>query len=345
MKLSQSDYFLLFTASFSLVGILTPLMRRVALAYGVIDTPTEAHKTHKNPIPYLGGVAIVLGVLVVSYGASLLSNFSASTFWLASSVLVPALVMAIVGLIDDLRQLTPKTRFIVQNAMGIFSAVILIATDTIGTPTGSLVVDITVTVLWIVGLTNAINFFDNLDGGASGTVAISSAFLFLLAYQNEQILIAALSLVLAGATLGFLMWNRPPARIYMGDAGALFLGFLIASLTIRLEPNPINRWASFAVPVFLVAIPILDTTVVVIKRLSRGISPFQGGRDHLSHRLIRFGLNKVQTFFTLNALTVFFGALAICISNASYEKEAYVLILGSATWILLGVFFSKRRDA
>jgi UDP-GlcNAc:undecaprenyl-phosphate/decaprenyl-phosphate GlcNAc-1-phosphate transferase len=345
MKLSQSDYFLLFAASFSLVGILTPLMRRVALTYGVIDTPTEAHKTHKNPIPYLGGVAIVLGVLVVSYGASFLSNFSVSTFWLASSVLVPALVMAIVGLIDDIRRLSPWSRFLVQNAIGVFSAFVLVSTETVGSPTGSWIIDVAVTVLWIVGLTNAINFFDNLDGGASGTVAISSTFLFLLAYQNEQILISALALVLAGATLGFLIWNRPPARIYMGDAGALFLGLLLASLTIRLEPNPINKWASFAVPFFLVAIPILDTSVVVLKRLLRGISPFQGGRDHLSHRLMRLGLSKRHAVISLWLMTFFFGALAFAISNSTYQKEGLVTICGAITWVSSLIFFAKQADS
>jgi UDP-GlcNAc:undecaprenyl-phosphate GlcNAc-1-phosphate transferase len=320
-------------------------MRRVALTYGVIDAPTEAHKTHKNPIPYLGGVAIVLGVLVVSYGASLLSNFSASTFWLASSVLVPALVMAIVGLIDDIKRLSPWSRFLVQNVIGISSAIVLVSTETVGSPTGSWLIDIAVTVLWIVGLTNAINFFDNLDGGASGTVAISSAFLFLLAYQNEQTLIGALALVLAGATLGFLIWNRPPARIYMGDAGALFLGLLLASLTIRLEPNPINKWASFAVPIFLVAIPILDTSVVVIKRLIRGISPFQGGRDHLSHRLMRLGLSKRHAVISLWLMTFFFGALAFAISNSTYEKEGLVSICGAIIWIFSLIFFAKQADS
>jgi len=344
MKLSQSDYFLLFVSSFSLVGILTPIMRRVALTYGVIDTPTEAHKTHKNPIPYLGGVAIVLGVLVVSYGASLISNFSKSTFWLASSVLLPALIMGIVGLIDDIRRLSPWSRFIVQSAIGVFSAVVLVTTDTIGSPTGSWVIDVSVTVFWIVGLTNAINFFDNLDGGASGTVAISSVFLFLLAHQNGQILIGALALVLVGSTLGFLIWNRPPARIYMGDAGALFLGLLLASLTIRLEPNPINKWASFAVPFFLVAIPILDTSVVVIKRLVRGISPFQGGRDHLSHRLMRSGLSKRQAVISLWLITFFFGALTFLISNSSFEKEGIITICGAVIWVITFIFFAKQAD-
>ncbi len=252
--------------------------------------------------------------------------------------------MAIVGFIDDVRKLSPWSRFLVQNILGIFSAAILVATKTIGSPSGSLILDIVVTVIWIVGITNAINFFDNLDGGASGTIAISSSFLFLLAYQNQQNLIASMSLVLSGATFGFLMWNRPPARIYMGDAGALFLGLLIASLTIRLEPNPINRWASFSVPIFLLAVPILDTTVVVSKRLLRGISPFQGGRDHLSHRLIRNGLTKRQTVASLWLMTFFFGALTIVISNSPFITEGLIALIGFVSWLALLIYFARQSD-
>jgi len=281
---------------------------------------------------------------VVSYGASLLSNFSKSTFWLASSVLLPAIVMAVVGLIDDIRRLSPWSRFLVQNAIGIFSAAVLVSTDTVGSPTGFWFVDVFLSVLWIVGLTNAINFFDNLDGGASGTVAISSIFLFLLAYQNEQILISALALVLTGATLGFLIWNRPPARIYMGDSGALFLGLLIASLTIRLEPTPINKVASFAVPLLLVAMPILDTSVVVIRRVARRISPFQGGRDHLSHRLLRLGLSKKTSLVSLWICSAFFACIAIILSNSPFNLEGIIAFIGIFTWTILLIFFLKTDD-
>ena len=344
MILSTSDYLILFVTSFVAVSALTPLMRHVALRYGVVDSPTESHKTHKTPIPYLGGIAIVVGVVVVSYSASIVSNFSRATFSLASSVLVPAVFMGIVGLIDDVRKLSPWSRFIVQNAVGLISALILVSTKTVGSPTGSIVLDVFVSVLWIVGLTNAINFFDNVDGGASGTVAISALFLFILAFQGEQVLISALAIVLVGATLGFLLWNRPPARIYMGDAGALFLGLLIASLSIRLEPNPINDFAAFAIPFFLMAIPIMDTSVAVLKRILRGVSPFQGGRDHLSHRLMRLGLSKRQSVISLWLLTLFFSALTMVISNASFENEGLIASIGAVLWFLTFLFFARQSD-
>ena len=345
MSISNFEYFSLFAISFVLVGLLTPVMRRVAIKFDVVDSPNESHKTHKVPVPYLGGVAIVIGVIVVSYGAVLFANFSTSTFWLASSILIPGIVMAFVGLVDDIKQLTPWSRFVVQNVIGVISAIILIQTETIGSPTGSLIIDAAVTILWIVGITNAINFFDNLDGGASGTVAISSSFLFLLSFQNNQNLIAALSIVVAGSTIGFLLWNSPPARVYMGDSGALFLGLLIASLAIRLEPNPINKWASFSVPIFLIAVPILDTSVAVTTRLARRISPFQGGQDHLSHRLMRLRLTKRESVITLWLLSVFFASLSFLISNSSYDKEGIVLGCGVTIWFILYFFFAKLPDS
>jgi UDP-GlcNAc:undecaprenyl-phosphate GlcNAc-1-phosphate transferase len=344
MELSNSEYFVLFGSSFITVSFLTALMRRVALRYGVIDSPNEAHKSHKEPVPYLGGVAIVLGVLLITLISSFVSHYSASTIWLAVSVLLPALLLAVVGLIDDVRKLSPWPRFIVQTSVASVSALLLVATDTLGSPTGSTLVDVLLTILWIVGLANAINFFDNVDGGASGAIAISSGFLALLAIQGGQVLIAALSIVLCGATLGFLVWNKPPARIYMGDAGALFLGVLIASLSLRLDPNPINRISSFAVPIFLLAIPILDASVAVTKRLKRGVSPFQGGRDHLSHRLMGRGIEKRKTVFILWFLSTLFALLAVAISIAPYWLEGVVAGFGVFLWIVFFIFFTFQKD-
>jgi UDP-GlcNAc:undecaprenyl-phosphate GlcNAc-1-phosphate transferase len=344
-ELSVTDYLILGSLSLFLVGGLTPVMQLVAKRFGVIDRPSENHKTHHKPVPYLGGVAIAVGVVTVTYLASLASNFNRSTFLLASSVLVPAIVMGIVGLIDDIRKLSPWPRFIIQSGFGVAISILLVSTNTLGSPFGNYFIDIPITVLWIVGITNSVNFFDNVDGGASGAVAISAIFLFLLSWQGEQFLIAALSIVLAGATLGFLLWNRPPARIYMGDAGALFLGILVASLTIRFDPNPIDRIASFAVPFLLLAVPILDTSVAVISRLRRGISPLQGGKDHLSHRLMRSKFTKRQAILILWILSMFFGAIAIVVSLVPFSLERYIVYLALMFWLIAFVIFSKLSDS
>ena len=342
--LSLELYLFLGVISLITVGLLTPVMRLVASSYGVVDCPSESHKTHKDPVPYLGGVGIAIGVVGVTYLASLVSNFSRETFFLASSVLIPAIIMGIVGLIDDLRKLSPWPRFIIQSLFGIAISALLVATDTLGSPFGNNWIDIPITTIFIIGITNSINFFDNIDGGASGSLAIAAIFLFILSFQGGQVLIAALSVVLAGATLGFLLWNKPPARIYMGDAGALFLGILIASLAIRFDPNPIDRIASFSIPLLLLAIPILDTSVAVASRIRRRISPFQGGRDHLSHRLMRMGFNKRQSVLILWIGSILFASLTIAISNASYSIERLVTIFAGALWLILFIGFFRTAD-
>ena len=345
MGITNKEYFLLFVMAYLLVGALTPLMRRIAIATDVIDRPNSSHKSHKQPVPYLGGVAIIIGVITISYSTSLVSNFTAKTFWLATSVLGPALLLGLIGLWDDLRNLQPLPRFIAQSIAGVFTAGILIATDNVGNPTGSAIFDSIITVIWVVGICNSINFFDNLDGGAAGTVAISSIALAFLALNGDQYLIAALSTVTAGATLGFLVWNKSPAKIYMGDAGALFLGVLLATLTIRLHPDSDTQIGSYFTPIFLLAIPILDTTVAVFSRLRRHLSPFQGGQDHLSHRLVRAGFSRKQAAATLWGLSALFGAVAILMSRPNATTESYLAGTAGLLWVILFVLFFRTKDA
>jgi UDP-GlcNAc:undecaprenyl-phosphate GlcNAc-1-phosphate transferase len=344
MAISPVDYFFLFVISYVLVGLLTPVMRKVALARGVLDRPNSAHKSHKNPVPYLGGVAIIIGVVIVSNIALISNKFTWSNFWLATSILGPAIVMGLVGLWDDVKSLNPLPRFIGQSIAGIFVAIILILNDNIGNPTGITVLDAAITVLWIVGICNSINFFDNLDGGAAGTVAITAISLTYLAITSDQYFIAALAIVLAGSTLGFLIWNRAPARIYMGDAGALFLGVLIATLTVRFKPSADNSLTSFAIPVLLLSIPILDTTVAVLSRLRRKVSPFQGGKDHLSHRLVRTGFSRQTSVFILWFLSFTFCVFAILISLKDSMFKDQILIISICLWLLLFFIFSNTED-
>ena len=345
MGITNTEYFLLFVISYLLVGVLTPVMRKIAIAADVVDQPNSSHKSHKKAVPYLGGVAIIIGVITVSYSASFFSQFTSSTFWLATSVLGPALLLGLIGLWDDIRNLPPLPRFIAQTFAGVFTASILIITDNIGNPTGSSIFDSIITVVWIVGICNSINFFDNLDGGAAGTVAISSIALAILALNGDQYLIAALSTVTAGATLGFLVWNKSPAKIYMGDAGALFLGVLLATLTVRFEPNTQTQIGSYLIPILLLAIPILDTTVAVFSRVRRHLSPFQGGQDHLSHRLIRAGLSRKQAAFTLWSFSVFFAAVALMISSINIKVESYLATGAALLWVLLFTLFFKTKDS
>ena len=344
MAISNTEYLLLFVITYALVGVLTPVMRKIAIANQILDLPTSSHKSHTKAVPYLGGVAILIGVTLVSYLALAFSSFTVSNFLLATSVLGPALAMGLIGLWDDLKNLPPLPRFIGQSVAGLVVAAALVLGSNVANPTGSTFADVLITVIWVVGICNSINFFDNLDGGAAGTAAISAIFLTYLAINSGQAFVAALSIVVAGATLGFLIWNRAPARIYMGDAGALFLGVLLATLTIRLNPDTQTSIGSFATPILLLAIPILDTTVAVLSRLRRGVSPFLGGKDHLSHRLVRAGLSRKMAAIALWLLSATFAIFAVILTIVAEKYEFYFVVVTAFLWTLLFLGFFRTAD-
>jgi len=344
MEISTRDYFILFTVTLILVGLLTPLMRKFAISKQILDLPNSNHKTHQQAVPYLGGVAIGLGIIIVTYSALITKGSSTNNFLLATSLIGPAIALGLVGLWDDVKNLPPLSRFIGQSLIGLLVSVFLILGDNIANLTGLTPLDFLITIFWIVGICNSINFFDNLDGGAAGTIAISASFLTYLTLQSAQSFLAALAIVVVGATCGFLIWNRPPARIYMGDAGALFLGVLIATLSIRLNPSTESALASLAVPILLLGIPILDTSVAVLSRLRRGVSPFQGGTDHLSHRLIRLGLSRKVSVVVLWFLSVVFGILVLILTNINSQFELLIVFLSSLFWIILFTVFIKTSD-
>jgi len=341
MLISNYQYLTIFILSFILVGALTPLMRKVAINNNIFDLPNTSHKSHTLPTPYLGGVAIMLGVVLVSLLAVLLSTNILGNLNLLLSVLVPALLLGLIGLWDDLKSLPAYPRLFAQSAVGVCVSIILITTGTVGNPTGSIVLDVLLTVIWIVGICNSINFFDNMDGGAAGAVAFSSLGIAFLAWNLEQSLLAGLALVTAGATFGFLIWNKSPAKIYMGDAGALFLGVLLASLAIRLDPSTQSRAISLSIPLLLLALPILDTTTVVISRFRSGISILQGGQDHLSHRLVNIGLTRKSAVIVLWLLCVLFVVIANLVSVLPFTLEVILLLLGAIIWFALLLWFLK----
>jgi len=339
------QYLALGLSSFIVVGILTPIVRRFAVSRQIYDLPNSEHKSHIEPIPYLGGLAIIVGTLFISYLAVFVKDFSARNLRLETTVLGPALLLGLVGLWDDIKNLKPLPRLLVQSAVGIFTAILLMASDTVGVPTGHSWLDGFITLIWIVGICNSINFFDNVDGGAAGTVAISSLALTYLAHHDGQYFVTALSAVLAGSTIGFLLWNKSPARIYMGDAGALFLGILIATLTIRYHPHTGTKWTSFSTKILLLAIPILDTSVAVVSRLLRRVSPFQGGQDHLSHRLIRAGIPRRNAVFVLWFMTAVYGMFAILIQSFSKFAGEVTVFVALGLWVTLFIGFIKTADS
>jgi UDP-GlcNAc:undecaprenyl-phosphate GlcNAc-1-phosphate transferase len=347
---------------------LTWPVRALAIRLGAMDAPNMARKTQVEPVPYLGGVAIALGISIITLGAVFVGadNFAGENNDqlkdLALTVLLPALVLGAMGLFDDLRSLSPWPRLIAQTVVGTIVAVVIVENGTIGTPfggsdqgLGSAIdqgvaasngswLNTLVTIVWIVGICNSINFFDNLDGAASGAVAIAALGVFFIAFDRGQELVSALSIVTAGATIGFLMWNKSPAKIYMGDAGALFLGVIISVATIRLNPGIVPTWKSLTIPVILLAIPLLDTCVVVVSRISRKLSPLTGGRDHLSHRLTSVGFTKPTAAIILWLGSGTSALFAIGIYSFSESLGLILILVFTAGWLLLFEYFFSIRE-
>ena len=339
MSIQPTEYLLLGIAGFVLAGSLTWPIRKMAIAIGAMDKPNLERKSQKEPVPYLGGLAIAISVVVLTFAAVIRSDNTQTTFPLAATLLFPAIFLGLMGLIDDLASLNPLPRLIIQSLMAIVVSIFLIKSDTVGITLKGTFLDEVVMTIWIIGICNSINFFDNLDGGAAGTVAVSTIGIALIALGEGQELIAALSIVTAGSTIGFLMWNRSPAKIYMGDAGALFLGVVVSVLTIRLNPGIAPQWNSISLLPMLLAVPILDTCVAVFSRISRGISPFTGGKDHLSHRLMRKGLSKQGTAFALWGAQAVFVTSALVVYQWTATFGTPLIVVTGLVWLTAFAWF------
>jgi UDP-GlcNAc:undecaprenyl-phosphate GlcNAc-1-phosphate transferase len=353
MSITAVQFAILGVAAFSLTGLLTWPVRALAIRLGAMDAPNMARKTQTEPVPYLGGVAIALGITIITFvavivGGNATGENNGQLKDLALTVLLPALVLGAMGLFDDLRSLSPWPRLITQTVVGTVVAFVIIENGTIGTPFGDGGADgsgswinMAVTIFWIVGICNSINFFDNLDGAASGAVAIAALGVFFIAFDRGQELVSALSIVTAGATIGFLLWNKSPAKIYMGDAGALFLGIIISVATIRLNPGITPTWHSLAIPVMLLAVPLLDTCVAVFSRLVRGLSPLTGGKDHLSHRLVRAGLTRPMAAISLWSASGICALFALGVYFFADSLGSVLIAVFAAGWITALALFLR----
>ena len=344
--ISASQFAILGISAFALTGLLTWPVRAIALRLGAMDAPNLTRKTQAAPVPYLGGVAIALGITITTLVAVIVGgNKSGENVGqlkdLALTVLFPALLLGVMGLVDDLRSLAPLPRLIAQSVVGSVVAFIIVQGGTIGTPFGTSTINTAVTIFWIVGICNSINFFDNLDGAASGAVAIAALGVFVIAFDRGQELVSALSIVTVGATIGFLMWNKSPAKIYMGDAGALFLGIIISVATIRLNPGIVPTWKSLTVPVMLLAVPLLDTCVAVFSRLARGLSPLTGGKDHLSHRLVRAGLSRRVAAVGLWSGSGVCALMAVLLYQYPDSLGSLLIAAFAAIWLLALALFLR----
>jgi len=322
-------YLLVFAGALVLAIAATPAARWLAPRAGFIDHP-EARRIHKRPVPRLGGAAIYLAVIVAAFVLG--DQFNFDEFGI---ILVGATGMSFLGLVDDRWGLRPLVKAVGQVLAALLLYFSGIRVGTFHQP----ILDLCVTVFWVVYITNAINFLDNMDGLASGVSAIAAAFFALMCAFSGQYLVGALSVAVLAACLGFLFYNLNPANIFMGDSGALFLGYILAAIGIKLKFPDNVTFVTWMVPVLVMGLPIFDMVLVVVSRLRRRLNPATTpGKDHTSHRLVGAGMTQREAVLTLYVVCFVLGLLATFVTQASVV-EGYV----AGSLVVLAGFYGLWR--
>lgn len=312
-------YLLAFVGGLGVTVLVTPLTARLAHRWNVYDHP-DIRKIHSSPIPYLGGLAIIAGFCLAVAGGAMVAAPDVRPSELIV-ILGGALFLGAIGLADDLWGLPAVPRILAEIGIAVVVAMQGVSVSIFqSTP-----LNITITVFWIVGITNAFNLLDNMDGLSSGVGAVGATFLFLPAAINGQYLVASLAVALAGCSLGFLWHNFTPAKIFMGDAGALFLGFLLAILGLKIKFPENDVSATLWVPVLILGVAIFDTCLVVLSRVKRGVPVFKAGKDHVSHRLANLGLSIRSSVLVLYLVSACMGFIGFVVSLSS-PLPAWLLI-------------------
>ena len=322
--------------------LMTPVVKTFAYKVGAIDVPKDARRMHKVPIPRLGGLAIFIGFMV-----SILL-FSEITPELRS-ILLGAVIIVVLGVVDDIMALPAMLKFVVQIVAALIPAthgVTILAfsnpnifSDNLYWVLGSL--SIPFTVLWIVAITNSVNLIDGLDGLANGVSAISATTMLVIALVSDQSAVAVVLAALVGACVGFMPYNMNPAKMFMGDTGATFLGYILATMSIQ---GLFKYYAviSFVVPFLILGLPIFDTTFAFIRRIAHGQSPMHPDRSHIHHRLIDMGLNQKQAVATLYVISAILGLSAVVLTTGGEQKAMlFFLALCIVAVVAARVVFPK----
>ena len=328
----------IFVIALGITGFSTPYIRRFAIAIGFVDVPAS-RKMHKEPMPLMGGVAIFGGALISFF----VLFFALDLYSVSQEVIGISLAMTIVmlvGLVDDrlggigaVAKLGGQTAAIVILILfGVYANVPFLPTP----------LDYLATYLWIIVISNATNFLDNMDGACAGVSAVSAAFIVLLAVINGQDLVAGLAAAVLGSCLGFLRYNFKPAQIFMGDTGALFLGFLLAVLALQLSFPTNSNFVTWMIPLLLLGVQLFDLSLVTVSRLRRGVNPLTtAGKDHTSHRIVASGYTQREAVLFLYLNGGAFGMCAIFVTQANLV-EGYVV---AAALFLAGLMAIMKLDS
>jgi len=323
-------------AFFASVGLTAPV-RQLALRVGLVDKPGP-RKVHLKPIPLLGGVAIYCGFVL-----AVLVTMHAPTSGQIISILSGATLLALIGFLDDGGLLHHQVKLFV--AMPVAAALLLASgirahlVSAFVPGLAGVILDGCLTVVWVVGITASFSILDHMDGLCSGIAAVGALFFTLAANQGGQVMVRTLGAATLGAALGFLGWNFNPAKIFMGDGGAMFLGYLMAVLSLKLRPEGSDSQIGWLVPLLILGVPIFDTTLVSISRSRRGLIPFTSpGKDHTAHRLANLGLGQRGAVLALFALACLFGVLALLVPSLSL-RQALTMVAVVVLCCLVAIYF------
>jgi UDP-GlcNAc:undecaprenyl-phosphate GlcNAc-1-phosphate transferase len=309
MMTDISTYLVVFAGALFMAVVGTPLARKLGLRINAIDIPDQKRKVHTTSTPRLGGVAIFISTLVAALLLRGIYNLAQ-----LGGILVGAAIVSILGFWDDRFSLSALWKLAGQ----LVAVSLLLATGVKVSMFPYAILNYAVTVLWVIGITNAFNLLDNMDGLSGGVAAIAAAHFSIMCAFSGQYLVGALSVAVMAACLGFLIYNWNPAMIFMGDSGSLFLGFMLASIGIKLRFPENVPFVTWMIPVIVLGVPLFDTTLVTLSRLRRGLNPLTTpGTDHTSHRLTNAGLSRREAVLVLYIVGFVLGLIAIFITRAS----------------------------
>lgn len=321
-----------FVVAFIIAFAATPFVKKFAFKIGAVDVPKDNRRMHRKPMALLGGLAIFLGFLI--------SVLCFADFFLPSGainkgligILLSSIIIVILGIFDDLKPLSAKFKFVIQILAAAIPVLLDVRVFAISNPFSpdQLIrlpewISITFSIFWIVGVTNAVNLIDGLDGLAAGVSSIASVALLsiLLLQHNVTGSLVVLAAALAGACFGFLPYNFNPAKIFMGDTGATFLGFILACISIQ---GPFKTYVAFAVPMLVLGLPIFDTLFAIIRRILKGQSPMSPDRGHLHHKLIDKGFSQRTSVIILYGLSIMLAISAILMLFGGFTRALILII-------------------
>ena len=326
--------------------LMTPVVKTLAYKVGAIDVPKDNRRMHKTPIPRLGGLAIFIGFMV---SVLVFAEIDVQL----RGILLGAVIIVVLGVVDDITPLPAMLKFVVQIAAALIPISHGVVIKALSNPNlfsdspywvlGGL--SIPITILWIVGITNAVNLIDGLDGLANGVSAICATTMLVIALMVADSHVAVVMAALVGASVGFMPYNMNPAKMFMGDTGATFLGFILATMSIQ-GLFKFYALISFAVPFLILGLPIFDTAFAMIRRIAHGQSPMKPDRGHVHHRLIDMGLNQKQAVATLYVISAILGMSAVVLTTSGELKAMmFFLTLCVVAGVAARVIFPKEIQA